>query len=380
MSASSSPHREHAFAERELREAIDTAIDGMIVIDRAGVVVLYSAACERLFGYTAGEVLGRNVSMLMPPPDRENHDAYLQNYLRTGAAKIIGIGRDVTGRRKDGSIFPMRLSVGELSRIRGGPMFVGTIHDLSERRRAQARIDELQNDLLRVSRAGALGTMGSALAHELNQPLTAVAAFVEASAALLRHGDIAVPDKLHEYMDKAVAQTQRAGNVIRRLRELTRRSDTERSPEDINVLIEETFTLATLGTKTENVDVRMRLSPNLPPALVDSIQIQQIVLNLVLNGIEALAGCDTRRLVVATARLGDNIEIVVSDTGPGLPASVQDRPFEPFVSTKPGGTGIGLSICRTIAEAHGGEISFRTEAGKGTAFRVTIPIFHETDG
>ena len=380
MSASSSPHREHAFTERELREAIDTAIDGMIVIDRAGVVVLYSAACERLFGYTAGEVLGRNVSMLMPPPDRENHDAYLQNYLRTGAAKIIGIGRDVTGRRKDGSIFPMRLSVGELSRIRGGPMFVGTIHDLSERRRAQARIDELQNDLLRVSRAGALGTMGSALAHELNQPLTAVAAFVEASAALLRHGDIAVPDKLHEYMDKAVAQTQRAGNVIRRLRELTRRSDTERSPEDINVLIEETFTLATLGTKTENVDVRMRLSPNLPPALVDSIQIQQIVLNLVLNGIEALAGCDTRRLVVATARLGDNIEIVVSDTGPGLPASVQDRPFEPFVSTKPGGTGIGLSICRTIAEAHGGEISFRTEAGKGTAFRVTIPIFHETDG
>ena len=380
MSATSSPHREYAFTERELREAIDTAIDGMIVIDRAGVVVLYSAACERLFGYAAGEVLGRNVSMLMPPPDRENHDAYLQNYLRTGAAKIIGIGRDVTGRRKDGSIFPMRLSVGELSRIRGGPMFVGTIHDLSERRRAQARIDELQNDLLRVSRAGALGTMGSALAHELNQPLTAVAAFVEASAALLRHGDIAVPDKLHEYMDKAVAQTHRAGNVIRRLRELTRRSDTERSPEDINVLIEETFTLATLGTKTENVDVRMRLSPNLPPALVDSIQIQQIVLNLVLNGIEALAGCDTRRLVVATARLGDNIEIVVSDTGPGLPASVQDRPFEPFVSTKPGGTGIGLSICRTIAEAHGGEISFRTEAGKGTAFRVTIPIFHETDG
>lgn len=295
-------------------------------------------------------------------------------------AKIIGIGRDVTGCRKDGSIFPMRLSVGELGRSRAGPLFVGTIHDLSENRRARARIDELQNDLLRVSRASALGTMGSALAHELNQPLSAIAGFVEASAALLDQGGVAVPDKLREFMDKAVAQTHRAGSVIRRLRELTRRSETEHSLEDINALIEEACALATLGTNTEDVDVELKLSPNLPAVLVDSIQIQQIVLNLVRNSIEALAGCATRRIVIATAPLGDSIEIVVSDTGPGLPASIQDRPFEPFVSTKSGGTGIGLNICRTIAEAHGGGISFRTDAGKGTAFRVTIPVFDQTDG
>ena len=376
----SAPHQEPAFTQGELREAIDTAMDGMIVIDQSGTVVLYSAACERLFGYPAGEVLDRNVSMLMPSPDRENHDIYLRNYLQSGIARIIGIGRDVTGARKDGSTFPMRLSVGKLSRARDGPLFVGTIHDLSEDQRARDRIDELQNDLLRVSRASALGTMGSALAHELNQPLSAIAGFVEASAALLGRGDVAAPDKLREFMDKAVAQTHRAGDVIRRLRELTRRSDIARSIEDINVLIEEACALATLGTNIENVDVRLTLSPNLPPVFVDSIQIQQIILNLVRNGIEALAGCETRRIDIATARLGDWIEITVSDTGPGLPASVQDRPFEPFVSTKPGGTGIGLNICRTIVETHGGEISFHTEAGKGTAFHVTIPIFHKTGG
>lgn len=375
-----SPPPEPALTGKDLREAIDTAIDGMIVIDRTGTVVLYSTACERLFGYAAREVLGRNVSMLMPSPDRERHDTYLRNYLQSGIARIIGIGRDVTGCRKDGSTFPMRLSVGELGRAFGGPLFVGTIHDLSEDQRARERIMELQNDLLRVSRASALGTMGSALAHELNQPLSAIAGFVEASAALLRRGDVEDSGKLREFMDKAVAQTHRAGGVIRRLREFTRRSDTARSVEDINVLIEEACALATLGTKTENVDVTIALSPNLPPVRVDSIQIQQIVLNLVRNSIEALAGCETRRIEIGTARLGDGIRITVSDTGPGLPASVQDRPFEPFVSTKPEGTGIGLNICRTIVEAHGGEIAFDTEAGKGTAFHVTIPLFDDTDG
>ncbi|MDD9984581.1 MAG: PAS domain S-box protein, partial [Gammaproteobacteria bacterium] len=237
--ARSGPHQEHALTERELRAAIDIAIDGMIVIDHAGAIVLYSAACERLFGYAAGEVLGRNVRMLMPSPYREHHDAYVRNYLKSGIARIIGIGREVTGCRKYGSTFPMHLSVGELNHARDGPLFVGTIHDLSERHRARARIDELQNDLLRVSRASALGTMGSALAHELNQPLSAIAGFVEASSALLDQGGLAVPDKVREFMDKAVTQSHRAGGVIRRLRELTRRNDVERSIEDINALVEE---------------------------------------------------------------------------------------------------------------------------------------------
>ena len=376
----SGSHREHALTEWELRAAIDTAIDGMIVIDHAGAIVLYSAACERLFGYAAGEVLGRNIRMLMPSPDRENHDAYLQNYLKSGIARIIGIGRDVTGCRKDGSTFPMHLSVGELHHARDGPLFVGTIHDLSERHRARARIDELQTDpaaRLACQRARYDGFGAGARAQSATLGHRGVR---RGELGVARPGGIAVPDKVREFMDKAVAQSHRAGGVIRRLRELTRRSYAERSIEDINALIEEACELATLGTKTENVDVRLRLSPNLPPVLVDGVQIQQVVLNLVRNSIEALGSCETRRIVIATARLGDSIEITVSDTGPGLPAGVQDRPFEPFVSTKSGGTGIGLSICRTIAQVHGGDISFRTEAGKGTTFHVAIPAFDETDG
>lgn len=378
-SARSKPEQRQALSEGELRAAIDSAIDGTIVIDSAGTVMLYSAACERLFGYAASEVLGRNVKLLMPSPHREHHDEYLRSYLESGVAKIIGIGRDVTGRRKDGSTFPMHLSVGELARAEAEPLFVGTLHDLSDDQRARARIEELQTDLIRVSRASALGTMGTALAHELNQPLSAIAGFVEASAVLLERSGADLPEKLHEYMDNAVAQTHRAGNVIRRLRELTGRSVAERSPQDINLLVKETCALATLGTKTENIDVILRLAPNLPPVLVDSIQIQQTVLNLVRNSIEALAGCTTRRVVVATARIDNGIEIGVSDTGPGLPESVQERPFEPFVSTKVGGTGIGLNICRAIVASHGGEIVFETEAGKGTTFRVTLPVFGTPD-
>ena len=358
----------------ELRRAIDTAIDGMIVIDSSGTVLLYSAACERLFGYAADEVLGNNVNMLMPSPDRENHDTYLESYLRTGTARIIGIGRDVLGQREDGSTFPMRLSVGELRDKDDTRLFVGTIHDLTERQRARERIEELQTELMRVSRASALGEMGSALAHELNQPLSAIAGFVEASAALIERSDGAVPDRVRGFMDQAVAQTHRAGDVIRRLRDLTRKGGPRRSLEDINTVVEETCGFATLGAATEGIDVELDLAADLPPILIDSVQVQQVVLNLVRNGIDALHGREGAAITVATARRSSGeLEVVVSDTGPGVAPEVRERLFEPFVSTKPDGIGIGLSICRTIVEAHGGEISVETGAGNGATFRFTLP-------
>ncbi len=374
MTAESAPEPRFALTGDELRRAIDIAVDGMIVIDSSGTVLLYNAACERLFGYPADEVLGNNVSILMPSPDRENHDTYLENYLRTGTARIIGIGRDVLGRREDGSTFPMRLSVGELRDGRDTSLFVGTIHDLTETQRARERIEELQTELMRVSRASALGEMGSALAHELNQPLSAIAGFVEASAVLIDRLDGEVPDRVREFMDKAVAQTHRAGAVIRRLRELTRKGACRRSIEDVNAVVEDTCAFAALGTATEGVDVEVDLEPDLPPVLIDSVQVQQVLLNLVRNSIDALSGRETGAISIATARRSDVVEVVVSDTGPGVPPEVRERLFEPFVSTKPDGIGIGLSICRTIVEAHGGEIFFDTGAGNGSTFRFTIPI------
>ena len=370
----------HILTEDQLRRAMDTAIDGMIVIDSSGTVVLYNSACERLFGYAADEVLGNNVKLFMTSSDRGNHDAYLRNYLRTGTARIIGIGRDVTGRRKDGSTVPLRLSVGELRDGNGRLFFVGTVHDLTEVQRARERIEELQSELMRVSRASAVGELGSALAHELTQPLSAIAGFVEASAALINQGGDQVPAGVRELMDKAVAQTLRAGHVVRRLREFTRRGEAERSAEDINAVVEEICELATLGMANNGIAVEMNLAADLPPVLIDSVQIQQVVLNLVRNSIDALIDRDAGVIAISTARRGDMVEVVVRDNGPGLPPEARERLFEPFFSTKPDGIGIGLSICRTIVEAQGGEINVDTNADGGTAFRFTVPAFVETGG
>ena len=364
----------------KLRRVVDAALDGMVVIDSAGTVLLYNAACERLFGYSAGEVLGNNVNLLMTPRDRRNHDTYIRNYLQTGTAKVIGKGRDVTGRRKDGATFPIRLSVGELRDDADAPLFVGTLHDLTETLGARARIEELRSELMRVARANIVGEMGSALAHELTQPLSAIVGFVEASAALLDQGGGEVPEKVREYMEQAVAQSLRAGDVVRLLREFTARGETERSVNDINVVVEETFRLATLGTAADGIDVKLDLAADLPPVLIDQVQIQQVVLNLVRNSIDALSDSEAPAITLETVAGRERVEVVVRDNGPGISPDVRERVFEPFVSTKPDGIGIGLSICRTIIEAHGGRIEVEAGTECGAAFRFSVPVFDESTG
>ena len=364
--------------QNKLRRVVDAALDGMVVIDAAGTVLLYNAACERLFGYSAEEVLGRNVNLLMTPRDRRNHDTYIRNYVRTGRAKVIGKGRDVTGRRKDGATFPIRLSVGELRDAAEATLFVGTLHDITETLRTRAHIEELQSELMQVARANAVGEMGSALAHELTQPLSAVVGFVEASAALIDQADGEMPARLREYMDQAVAQSLRAGDVIRLLREFTARGDTERSEKDINTVVEETCRLATLGTTADGIDLALNLAADLPPVLIDHVQIQQVVLNLIRNSIDALSDIETPAITVETVPGREAVEVVVGDNGPGLSPDIRERVFEPFVSTKPDGIGIGLSICRTIVEAHGGRIAVDGGTGCGTAFRFSVPVFNDS--
>ena len=253
-----------ALGEEKLRRVIDAALDGMIVIDSVGTVLLYNAACEQLFGYSAEEVLGKNVKLLMTRPDRENHDMYLQTYLQTGKARIIGIGRDVRGRRKDGSTVPIRLSVGELRYADGAPLFIGTLHDLTEALRARAHIEELQSELMRVSRASIVGEMGATLAHELTQPLSAVIAFLEASTVLIQQSGGALPAKSRDFLDQAVTQAHRAGDVLQRLREFTGRGDTERSVKDINAVVQEICSLATLGAASDGIHLTMHFATGLP--------------------------------------------------------------------------------------------------------------------
>lgn len=361
-------------SEALFRSVLETVPDAIIVINDRGLVASFSPAAERLFGYAESEMLGRNVSMLMPSPYREQHDGYLERYLRTGERRIIGIGRVVVGQRADGSTFPMELAVGEID-IEGRRLFTGFVRDITERQVAQQRLHELQSELLRASRLSAMGQMASALAHELNQPLTAIINYVQACRRMLAAPEPPAPDRVQEIMDRAVTQASRAGQIIHRMRQFIQKGETERQLESINKVVEEASALALVGAKESGILVRMELSPDLPPVLIDRIQIQQVVLNLVRNSMEALAASERRELTIRTGRSGDaQVEVAVSDTGPGLSEDVSRQLFQPFVTTKAKGMGLGLSISRSIIDAHGGRLAAVPNAPGGATFRFALPV------
>lgn len=370
-------HLNLPFGEAEnaalFRLLVSTAVDGILVIDEAGTVRLYNNACERLFGYEPAEVLGRNISMLMPAPYRQEHDGYLQNYRTTGERKIIGIGREVMAQRKDGSVFPIYLSVGE-GMFGDMPLFVGIVHDISARQSASLKLQELQSELTHMSRLNEMGHMSSALAHELNQPLAAIMNYLRAAQRTVGAVEDASVVRAREMMEKALEQTSRAGQIIRRLREFTEKRDTSRTVESLNRVIEEAIELALVGTAVLDVQVRRSLAEELPDVFVDRIQIQQVVLNLVRNAVEAMEEVSVRRLTVVTGVNGEgHVQASFLDTGPGMPDEVIRRLFEAFVTTKENGMGIGLSICRSIVEAHGGRLWMEPAPGGGTEFHFSLP-------
>jgi two-component system, LuxR family, sensor kinase FixL len=354
-----------------LRSILDTVPDAMIVIDERGIVRFFSSAAERLFGYNADEVGGQNVRMLMPPPYRDQHDRYLERYHRTGERRIIGIGRIVVGQRKDGSTFPMELSVGEANQS-DQRLFTGFVRDLTERQRTERRLHELQDGLLHVSRVRSMGQMASALAHELNQPLTATANYARAALRLLAAAE---PDlgRVRQAMNQAVEQTLRSGEIIRRLRAFVARGDVSRQPQDVANLVEEASALALVGAKESGVKVLIAMDADLPEVPADRVQIQQVLLNLIRNAMEAMEDCAVRELTVAASLHADDVQVSVTDTGSGVPPEIEARLFQPFVTTKPEGMGIGLSISRTIVEAHGGRLWMQPNPTGGSAFHFTLP-------
>ncbi|MGA2087675.1 MAG: PAS domain S-box protein [Stellaceae bacterium] len=360
-------------SEARLRSILDAVPDAMIVIDERGLIESFSPSAEKMFGFAAVEIIGQNVKVLMPQPYREQHDGYIGRYLHTGERRIIGIGRLVTGQRKDGGLFPMELSVGE-SKLEGRRVFTGFVRDLTERESAERRIEQLQGELTHVARLSELGQMGAALAHELNQPLTAIVNYLQAGRRMLQAADTPVPPRVAETMEKAAAQAERAGQVIRRLREFVARGETDRRSENVNTVIEEAAALALIGAKSAGVTTRITLRSDLPPVVMDKVQIQQVLLNLIRNALEAMETSEERILVIEAATKDGMLEFRVSDTGPGLPPEVAGNLFQPFVTTKARGMGVGLSICRSIIEAHGGRISTAKRLGGGTVFAFTLPL------
>ena len=364
--------------EAWLRCILETVPDAIIVIDRKATIQSFSAAAERQFGYRADEVIGRNVSMLMPSPYREEHDDYVDHYQKTNERRIIGIGREVFGQRKDGSIFPMYLAVGE-GKLEGVSLYVGIIHDLTEQQATERRLRELQDELLQVSRMSGMGQMASSLAHELNQPLTAVSTLMQAARRMLEQGDASAIARARDAVERASQQVLRAGEIIRRLREFASRGDTEKTVLRVDTMINEAIALARISNKFGTTKVQLQLADT-PTVVVDKIQIQQVILNLLRNGLEAMENMAKPVLTVSANVVNDMVEIAVADVGPGIAPEVKERLFQPFVTTKQHGMGVGLAICRTIIESHSGRLYAVEGPNGGTVFRFTLArAIEETD-
>jgi two-component system, LuxR family, sensor kinase FixL len=359
--------------EAHLQSILDTVPDAMIITDERGAIQTLSSTAETLFGWSEAEAAGKNIAVLMPAPYREAHDDYMGSYVATGRKRIIGIGRVVAGLKRDGTTFPMHLSIGEV-RVGSKRMFTGFVRDLTEREQTETRLQELQAELVHISRLTAMGEMASALAHELNQPLSAIANYLRGCRRLLEKGDPADQPRLAEALVKAADQAVRAGEVIQRLRQFVGRGETERRMENLKALIEEASTLALVGARELGVRVNMTFEEGCELALVDRVQIQQVAINLLRNAVDAMRDSPRRELGVRVAPAsGDFIAVEISDTGSGIGEETMPRLFEPFMTTKKEGMGVGLSICRTIVESHGGVIGGRNNPDGGATFTFTLP-------
>ncbi len=370
-------------SEARLRSILQTIPDAMLLIDEHGIVQSFSATAELIFGYRSEEAIGKSVFRLIARPDGTQGVGPLASDPDTDPA-VLGIGGLVNGVRKDGSVFPVEIALGEVT-ANDRQLYTAIIRDVTERLATQTRLQALQDELLHVSRLSAAGEMASALAHELNQPMTAVASAVRAAKRMMTlRPDERVPRaEVQMALALAAEQALRAGHIVRGLRQfIVRDGGAERRLEDLAELAEEAGNLALIGAKDRGIQARFCLPRHLPSVLVDRVQIQQVLLNLIRNAIEAMtqetadAGHHARRreLVVNAAAAGcDMVEISVADSGPGLAPALSGRLFESFVSTKRGGMGMGLSISRTIVEAHGGRIWAEDSLGSGAVFRFTLP-------
>lgn len=365
--------------DAHLQSILDTILDATVVIDVNATIVSFNAAAVRQFGYAPEEAVGQNVNMLMPSPYREQHDGYLSRYMQTGEKRIIGVDRVVMGRRKDGSTFPMKLAVGE-TRLDGDVFFTGFIRDLTERQESAAQLQEAHGELARLARLNELGEMASTLAHELNQPLSAIANYVQGCTRLLEKVETEHAARMRGALGEAAAQTLRAGDIIRHLREFVTRGDTEKQPEDIKKLVEEAGALALVGSRERGVKSVFDFGTETAMVVADRVQIQQVLINLMRNAMEAMRESERRDLLVRTYQVGERMMAVeVADTGPGIADDISPQLFQPFVTSKPGGMGVGLSISKRIIEAHGGTIEVKRNSDGGATFTFTLPILVDAE-
>jgi two-component system sensor kinase FixL len=355
-----------------LRSILASVPDGMIVINEKGTILAFSSAAEKLFSYKAEDVIGGNVSLLMGGHDHANHQTYVNNYLETGKRHIIGVGRVVTAKRADGTLFPIDLKIGE-AQVGEHYLFTAFVRDLSEQRRNELRMQEMQAELVHFSRMSAVGTMASALAHELNQPLTAVANYLEAARDLLDSDAEDAREILHEALDEASRQAVRAGEIVRKLRGYVSRGEIDARSVPLKPLLIDSIALARISGDMADIPIDKDIEANLGAVLADPIQVQQVIINLLRNAAEALSGVSGPQMRVSARKESDVfVTVEVCDNGPGMSDEVRKTLFKPFMTSKSQGMGLGLSICQTIIEAHGGKVEAVPADEGGTCFRFTL--------
>ena len=363
-----------------LQAVVDTAVDGVILIDAKGAVQMFNPACERLFGYPAAEVIGKNVKLLMPDPFHKEHDQYLESFRSSGERKIIGIGREVLGRRKDGSTFPMNLSVGEAIHD-GGSNFVGIIHDLTEQKRTSEQ-------LIQAQKMETVGELSGGIAHDFNNLLTVIIGNSDILSTKLK----ARPD-LKQYCDEIAGAGLRGAELTRRLLAFSRRQELRPTSIDCGRLIAD-MRLLLRRTLREDIEIKTLTSEPLVLAFADAAQLESAILNLALNAQDAMPGGGTLTITTANAILdwryqdehpevlpGAYVSISVTDDGTGMSQEVKDRAFEPFFTTKDvgKGTGLGLSMVYGFLKQSNGHVSLYSEPGLGTTVRLYLPAAQDAE-
>jgi two-component system sensor kinase FixL len=354
---------------------MEAAVDGIIIIDALGVVQKFNRAAEDMFGYSEEELTGRNIKLLMPEPDRSNHDSYLKKYSEGGVAAVIGKGREVTGRRKDGELIPVVLSVGEI-RQEDGTRFVGIIRDLSEVHATQEQVRQLEEQLLHADRLVILGELTAGIAHEINQPLTAIAAYADAGRKIIERLTASPGQDMELIWERIGEQSRRAAEVVQRLRKLVRSGTVSKGQHNINQIIRHTLLLFEFEVKKSRIELVFHPLESLKPLYVDEIHIQQIMVNLVKNSLDAISqtGRQDGRVEIRIRKVASDVLISVTDNGHGVAESDRKHLFEAFFTTKPMGVGLGLSICKTIAGAHGGNLQYSQPEGGGSCFTLSLPL------
>jgi len=367
---------ERRLAEERFRLVVEAAPTAMIMVNKKGRITLINKLVETLFGYNRDELIDQPIETLVPERFRSQLVAFRHGYLCDPQARPMSAGRELFGRRKDGSEVPVEIGLNPIHTSKG-LLVLASIVDITERKQAELEAARQRHDLAHLARVTALGELSSSLAHELTHPLTAILSNAQAAQRFLACDDVDL-NEIREILNDIVTQDERAGEVIHRLRLLLKKGEPQKHCDDVDVneVVTDVLKLTRNDLINQNVTVDTKLAQNLPAVTGDRVQLQQVLLNLVLNACEAMNNHNSseRQLLIASKSENGTVQVSVTDRGGGIPEGKLEQVFERFFTMKKQGMGLGLSICRTIIDAHRGEIWATNNSDRGATFHFSLPI------